>query len=90
MSLSPSTSSNLLKAFWVNLKACLGLVLPNQYCLIVVREIEVGFLGDVISWATPTPLWSLLYSTIILYDRVYQSSLFHMFSISLANTIITF
>ena len=30
--------SNLLKAFQVDLKACLGLVLPNQYCLIVVRE----------------------------------------------------
>ena len=30
--------SNLLKAFRVNLKACLGLVLPHQYCLIVIRE----------------------------------------------------
>ena len=30
--------SNLLKAFRVDLKACLGLVLPNQYYLIVVRE----------------------------------------------------
>ena len=30
--------SNLLKAFWVNLKACLGLVLTHQYCLIIVRE----------------------------------------------------
>ena len=28
---------NLLKVFWVDLKACLGLVLPNQYCFIVVR-----------------------------------------------------
>ena len=25
-------------------------------------------LGDVILWAMPTPLWSLLYSTIVLYD----------------------
>ena len=30
--------SNLLKAFQVDLKACLGLVLPNQYCFIVIRE----------------------------------------------------
>ena len=30
--------SNVLKAFRINLKACLGLVLPNQYCLIIVRE----------------------------------------------------
>ena len=30
--------SNLLKAFRVDLKACLGLVLLHQYCLIVVRE----------------------------------------------------
>ena len=60
--------SNLLKAFWVDLKTCLGLVLPNQYCLIVNRENWGLFLGDVISWATPTPLWSLLYTTIVLYD----------------------
>ena len=30
--------SNLLKMFRVNLKACLGLVLPYQYCLIIIRE----------------------------------------------------
>ena len=30
--------SKSLKAFQVDLKACLGLVLPNQYCLIVVWE----------------------------------------------------
>ena len=30
--------SNLLKAFWVDLKACLNLVLPNQYCFIIVVE----------------------------------------------------
>ena len=30
--------SNLLKAFWVDSKAGLGLVLPNQYCLIIVWE----------------------------------------------------
>ena len=30
--------SNLLKVFRVDLKACLGLVLPHQYCLIVARD----------------------------------------------------
>ena len=25
-------------------------------------------MGDVISWARTTPLWSLLHSTIVLYD----------------------
>ena len=30
--------SNLLKAFQINLKACLALVLPNQCCFIVVME----------------------------------------------------
>jgi len=25
-------------------------------------------LGDISSWATPKPWWSLLYSTIVLYD----------------------
>ena len=55
--------NNLLKVFQVN-KACLGLVLPIQYCLIVIRKSEAGF-GDVLS--CHKPLWSLLYSTIILY-----------------------
>ena len=54
--------SNLLKAFRVDLKAFLDLALPNQYGLIVVRENQGWFLGDIILWATPTPLWSLLYS----------------------------
>ena len=30
--------SNVLKVFRVDMKACLGLLLPNQYCLIVVWE----------------------------------------------------
>ena len=30
--------SNFLKVFQVDLKACLGLVLPNQCCLIIVWE----------------------------------------------------
>ena len=34
---------NFLKAFRVNLKVCLGLVLPNQYYPIVVWEIKAGF-----------------------------------------------
>jgi len=32
-----------LKTFWVDLKACLGLVLPNQYCPIAVWENEADF-----------------------------------------------
>ena len=39
--------SNLLVAFQVDLKTCLGSVLPNQYCLIVVREKWGWFLGYV-------------------------------------------
>ena len=27
-------------------------------------------LGDIFSWAMPTPLWSLLYSTIVLYEFI--------------------
>ena len=60
--------SNLLKLFQVDLKACLGLVLPNQYCLIIIRGNRGCFFGDIILSATPTPLWSLLYTTIIVYD----------------------
>ena len=71
--------SNLLKAFRVDLKTFLGLVLPHQYCLIVVRENRGWFLGDIISWATPTPLWSLLYSyyrtvcSVVLVQQIHFS-----------------
>ena len=37
-SVSRKFCSNLLKAFWVDLKACLGLALFNQYCPIIVWE----------------------------------------------------
>jgi len=59
----------------VNLKACLGLVLPYQHCLrfapIVVWKNLGLFWGDVISWATPTPSWSLLLilSTVVVHRK---------------------
>ena len=43
-----------LKAFQVNLKACLGLVFRSQYCLIITWENLGWFLGDIILWAMPT------------------------------------
>ena len=46
--------SILLKTFQVDLKACLGLVLPNQYCLIVVWESEASF------WVIPLTLLCFL------------------------------
>ena len=52
--------------FQVDLKACLGSVLPNH--LIIISRNQGWFLGGVILWPTPTHLWSLLYSTTILYD----------------------
>jgi len=58
-----------LKAFRVDLKTFLGLVLPNQYCHIVVWEKWGWFLGDISSRAMPKPWWSLQYSTIVLYDK---------------------
>ena len=51
-----------MKTFWFDLKALLGLILPVQYCHVVVRRIEAGFLGDVLSWAM------LIVPTIQLYD----------------------
>ena len=51
----------MLKMFQVDLKACLGLVVPASS---LSGENEAVFLGNVISWATPTPLWSLLYTTV--------------------------
>jgi len=38
--------SNFLKAFRINVKAFLGLVLPNQYCHIVMQGISTGFRLD--------------------------------------------
>ena len=73
--------SNLLEAFWVNLNAFSGFVLPNQYCVIVVWEKWGWFLVHVFSWVTPIPLWSLLYNTIVLYDV----NAFHSFVITWVN-----
>ena len=58
----------LLKAFWISLKACLGFVIPNQYCLIVVWENWGWLLDDIISWATPTPSSSLLWIISMVHD----------------------
>ena len=55
--------------FRVDLKTLLDLVLPKQYCDVVVRKIAAGFLGYIISRISPTPSMSLLYSTIVLYDN---------------------
>jgi len=46
--------SNLLKAFRVDLKTFLGLVLPNQYCPIVVWEKWGWFLGDIFRGPRPS------------------------------------
>jgi len=61
--------SNFSKEFQVNLKACLGLVLSNQYCPIVGWENWGWFLGCLIQWATPTPWMSLLCTTIVIHDK---------------------
>ena len=44
---------NFLKEFTVGLKACLGLILLNQYYPIVIWENWGWFLGDFTSWPTP-------------------------------------
>ena len=53
--------------FVANLKVHLGLILPNQCCHVIVRKIEAGFIGDILSLANSL---SLLYSTIVLYDKI--------------------
>ena len=58
----------------VDLKTLLGLVLPNQYCHVIVRKIRGRFLGYIISRIAPTPSMSLLYSTIVLYDSLTHAS----------------
>ena len=57
--------SNFLKAFWVNLKAYLGLVLPKP------PPLSGWFLGNIISWAMPTSSWSLPSTTTVVHDIIY-------------------
>ena len=45
--------------YYLIIKAGLGLVLTNQYCFIVIWEIEVDVLDDVIVWAAPTHTTSI-------------------------------
>ena len=60
-----------MKAFWVDLKACLGLVIPtcNQYHPIVVWKNKGWFSDDFTSWATSNSWLSLLWTTIVVHDR---------------------
>ena len=55
---------NLLKMFQADLKACLGLVIPNQYCLIIVRENRGWFLGDCYFVSLCGPYYTVQYCTI--------------------------
>jgi len=41
--------------------------LPIEYCPIVTWENCCWFLSDIISWVMSTPLWSLLWSTIVVH-----------------------
>ena len=58
--------------FQSDLKVLLGLILPNQYCHIIMKANSGMFLGDILSWTMPKPLSSVLYSAIILYDMLIQ------------------
>ena len=60
---------NFLKAFRINMKASLGLVLPNQYCPIVVWKSWGWYLGDAMSWTASTSS-SLLWTTVVQYCPV--------------------
>jgi len=42
------------------------------------------FLGDISSWATPKPWWSLLYSTIVLYDMYIQGN-WHLYLVMVSS-----
>ena len=68
-----------MKELWVDLKASLGLTNTASSSS---GKIEAGFLGDVISWATSTPLWSLLYSTIFYILKIVSSYLLYTYCIT--------
>jgi len=65
-------SGNFLKTVQIDLKACLGLVLPNQYCPIIIWENWGWFSGDFTLLATPTSWLSLLWTTIVIHDTIKQ------------------
>ena len=60
--------SNLLKAFWADVKACFGLVLPIQYYLIVG-----WFLGDV--FCGPRGILYGPYYTVLLSCMMYNKNM---------------
>jgi len=65
--------SNCLKAFSINLKAFLGLVLPNQCYHIVMQGIKVKFLHG----APPQSSTSLLWITIVVHDKCVYTAQVH-------------
>ena len=73
----------------VDLKACLSLVVPNQYCPIIIWENWGWFLGDFTSRAMPTSWSSLLWTTIVVHDTnlkfilIVMSELMHCFCVAL-------
>jgi len=79
---------NILKAIPVNLKACLGLVLANQYCSIVVRKTEAGFRvillhGPHLLFGCPyyEPLLPfMIFSSLITYIQLNKYILLHRFT----------
>ena len=61
-----------MKAFRIDLKACLGLVLPNQYCIIVITESEAGLW--VMFFHVPRPNLCGPYYTVLLYCMITTQS----------------
>jgi len=71
-----NSETTFLKAFQVNLKGCLVLLLCDQFYHIFVWG---WFLGDIILWAMPTPyydplLWFMMSVQHSLWPCIFQSA----------------
>jgi len=70
-----------LKVFRINLKAFLGLVLPNQHCHIVMQGILAGFNVNFLHGAPPQSSTSLLWITIVVHDKHSYNSTYYLATI---------
>ena len=77
-----------MQTFQVDLKTLLGLVLPYQYCHVVVKK-NCGRCLDYISRISLTPSMYLIYSTIVLYDNCTKVELLN-FSVIKLKLVSTF
>ena len=71
--------SKALGTLSIGIDIFLHLILPNWYCPIIFWENLGWFLGDFTSWAVPTSLSSLLWTSIVVHDNISACSAVNLF-----------